>query len=158
MKRGKGRGSWECKIFMVGVTLAYSKKNERKSEILGIHKARAEWGKSICCDRKCPDFVFILREMENLWVLSGWHGFVKNPLVVAGKLPEDNKSGCSVASYKTIAVVQVWTGGLGDGDVSGGKEKCTDLRNTEIIKSSRLSDGLKWRVRERGMAVFQGCV
>ena len=34
------------------------------------------------------------------------------------------------------------------GDVRGGKQKCTDLRNTSIIKS-RLSDGLIWIQGER---------
>mgnify|MGYP007134258888 CR=1 FL=1 len=68
--------------------------------------------------------------MENLWVLKlgQWHNFVKKFLVVSGKLSKDYESGYRVMSYKTFAVVQVWTGG--SGDVRGGKQKCTDLRNT----------------------------
>lgn len=68
--------------------------------------------------------------MENLWVfkLGQWHSFVKNFLVVAEKLSEDYESGYRVTSYKTFAIVQVWIGGLGD--VRGGKQKCTGLRNT----------------------------
>ena len=91
----------------MGVTLAYFFLNEQKTETLGRYEEGAERSESICCHTECSGFVFILREMENLWIfkLRQWHSFIKNFLVVAGKLSKDYESEYRVMSYKTFAVV-----------------------------------------------------